>query len=403
MFKVQLDLTGARAGRDRQPHFPAPARGLDTMLRLPVATPVDGQSGSYEMRPCDFEALKRFHERTVTTVGTARLRDTYRQQTTALGSSVSNLYFTSPRYIYPDFTTNTNLSLQNPFLLHAYIAFTLMHDSHLLPPSALGPSHRTSLAFHWYHATVLFKQLLSRPPSALQPTERDSLWAASILLGAAAFAHLDSFDPYHAWPLKEDDSTDLDWLRMSEGKKAVWSIVDPTRPDSAFNCIVNDAKNWILPSPDLPIPAGGLPEPFSSLLELEPPSPSTNPYYGHASLLAQLLPMQPDENNFISFITFVSQPDLRYRRLLEVKDHRALLLLAWWYATVVVAGQWWVRRRAVVDGTALCIYLERHSDDPRIHKLLDFPRVAFRLAGQDLDVVKQRLDEQERRVKLVFV
>ncbi|KAI9158986.1 Sterol regulatory element-binding protein [Paramyrothecium foliicola] len=381
VFKVRLDLARPAAFAAAAPAAAAasPSRGLDPGVRVPVATPLDGQIGSYQLRHADCEALLRFSERTIFTVGNARLKSDYRRQALVLGES-------------------------NPFLLHVFLAITFIHDAHLTPASSPSASHRASLAFHWYHATALFARLLARPHDSLTPAQRDALWAASTLLGAAAFAHLETTDPRRAWPLKEgDDPMDLDWLKLSEGKKAVLAVVDPSRPESLFNCIWQDAIAHALPDPDTPIPSEALPSSFYPLLGLSATSTSaSNPYHGHASILAQLLPLELHENNLISFITFVGQPDPRYRHLLQAKDHRALLLLAWWYAKIAGCGWWWMQTRAVVDGAALCVYLARNSDDPRVLQLLAFPRAAFRMAGADMGVkaVAESLGETTDHVRL---
>ena len=241
----------------------------------------------------------------------------------------------------------------------------------------MPPSHRALLAFHWYHGTALFHQQLARPSPAttLSSSARDALWIATALLGAAAFAHVDSLDPRAAWPLKDPDPSDLDWLKMGRGKHIVWEIADPLRPDSVFNRLSTDLVNHPPPDGKAPIRDDALPPLFYSVFELSSiASPATTPYYIPLSLIAQLLPEHINEHNFHRFFTFLSQIDAPYQRLVEQKDTRALLLLAYWHAMLVPHPSWWVRRRSVVEGLAICIYLERQcADQPDIQQLLDFP------------------------------
>jgi hypothetical protein len=264
--------------------------------------------------------------------------------------------------------------------MHVFIALALLHDQHLNPCQT--SSHRTALAFHWYQATALFHRRLMAAGSApdvskLSGSERDSLWASGALLGAASMALLDAEDVYGVWPLKKSDSLDLDWLRMSDGKKAVWKIADPTRKDSVFHQLL---KEWDgIPDGSRPIPPGALPTMFYEAFDIGPSSTAqNNPYHVAASLLAQLLPRRIDDNTVIQFLTFLTQLDPRYRKLLEEKDPKAMVLLAWWYTKAAAHSSWWMQRRSVVEGLAVCIYLEINCEhEAVIQELVKFPRRVF--------------------------
>ncbi|CAM1509868.1 Fc.00g002030.m01.CDS01 [Cosmosporella sp. VM-42] len=336
----KLDLSTPSLG------LPAPA----PRLRIPVALPVPGKMGEYEMRESDFAALDRFRKRTALTVGNQATRHLYTEGAYGLGTA-------------------------HPYLLHIFLAFALIHDVHL-NPSLSSAKHRSSLAFHWYHGTALFKHYLIQPN--LSGSERDALWAAAALLGSSSFAYIGSSNPEEAWPARKPEETDLDWLKMSDGKKVVWHIADPTRPDSMFHPLVNDHSTRDIPDGFAPISPSALPSSIYSLYNLNTSSPTGNPYHVAASIIAQLLPREIDDDNIIIFLTFISQLDPRYRRLLEEKDPRAMLLLAWWYSQTVVHRVWWLRQRSLMEGQAIIIYLEKHcQDEPRIIELLDFPRGVF--------------------------
>ncbi|KAM5353983.1 hypothetical protein ACJ41O_000633 [Fusarium nematophilum] len=215
-------------------------------------------------------------------------------------------------------------SVKHPFLIHVFLAMSLLHDTHLHPSQP--PSHRSSLAFHWYHATALFHQRLlaahSSPSlSSLVSSERDALWASGALLGGAAFALLDVQDPREAWPLKRPDAMDLDWLKMSDGKKVVWRIADPSREESIFHGLVADRAS--MPDGRKAVPLGVLPSGFYTVFELMDSTPVTNPYHVAASLLAQLLHREPDENSVVEFLTFLTQLDPRIQ-------NADLVLLSWY-------------------------------------------------------------------------
>ncbi|KPM35017.1 hypothetical protein AK830_g11558 [Neonectria ditissima] len=306
------------------------------------------------MRAADFAALERFRSRTVYTVGSAGTRHLYRERA-------------------------FDLSITNPFLLHVFLALSLLHDSYLAG-SATSAAHRSSLAFHWYHGTALFQRNLagaSQQPSprALSGPYRDALWASAAILGAAAFVYTGPADPAAAWPLKPPAATDLDWLKMSDGKRVVWDIADPTRPESVFHPLLADHARHVAPDGQRPIPPAALPAPFYPLYDLVASTPCANPYHVAASLMAQLMQIEVNDTSVIQFLSFLSQLDPRYRRLLEDKDPRAMLLLAYWYAKIVGFKAWWLNRRALVEGQAICIYLEREcADDQMIMELLEFPK-----------------------------
>lgn len=339
-------------------NLPLPSPGF----RIPLAGPVvAGPTGSYEVTPADYAALERFRSRSVLTIGTAGTRHLYSEG--ALG-----------------------LAATDPFLWHVFLAFALLHDTHLSPSSS-DAAHRASLAFHWYHGTALFHRNLSlacrlteSSSSSIPGTHRDALWAAAAMLGSAACALVGSTDPRDAWPLKPPDPTDLDWLKMSDGKRVVWALADPTRPDSVFHAMARDQVRKATPQGHLPIPPSALPGPFFRLCRLSSPAstPESNPYHVAASVLAQLLPRPPDDDAVIQFLAFLSQLDARYRRLLEEKDPPAVLLLAYWYAKLAGFKRWWLAKRAWVEGKAICLWLDRECpDNEAIVELLAWPKSVF--------------------------
>ncbi|KAI5457627.1 hypothetical protein BGZ63DRAFT_363863 [Mariannaea sp. PMI_226] len=350
-LKISLDMVIPRPNPNWG--LPPPSPGF----RIPLAGPVaDGPGGLYELSPPDFAVLERFRHRSMFTLGTASTRHVYTEGAMGLGST-------------------------EPYLLHIFLAFSLLHDT-FLSPSTSTAAHRSSLAFHWYHGTALFHRNLSHAsrtdPDALSGTHRDALWAAAATLGSAAFAFVDSISPQDAWPLKSPDLTDLDWLRMSDGKRAVWPITDPSRPESIFHPLILDHRKLSAPNGLAPIPATALPALFYPLCNLTNSTPVSNPYHIAASIVGQLLPREPDEERLIEYLSFTSQLDIRFRTLLEIKDKPAMLLLAYWYAMLTRFPRWWLSQRAKIEGKAICIYMDRECpDDAVIMELLEFPRSMF--------------------------
>lgn len=269
--------------------------------------------------------------------------------------------------------------------MHVFIALSHLHDQHLDP--SLIASHRTPLAFHWYQATALFHRRLATTSSVADPTtlpssERDSLWTAGALLGAASFALIDVESVDNVWPLKESDPLDLDWLKMSDGKKVVWHLADPARKDSIFHELLVEREG--LPDGTKPIPQDALPAVFYTTFNLNASTVETNPYHISCSLLAQLLPREITDNNIVQFLSFLTQLDPRYRKLLEEKDPRAMILLAWWYTKAAAHSSWWMQRRSLVEGQAICIYLERYcSHVEGIKELVEFPKSVFEICKRN--------------------
>ncbi|KAF4459542.1 Sterol regulatory element binding [Fusarium albosuccineum] len=326
-------------------------------LRIPIAQPTKGGVGELILGEVELAALERFRLRTVFTIGTEKTRHLYSQGA-------------------------FNLGFKHTYLIHIFVALSLLHDTHITPNQPMP--HRTALAFHWYQATVLFQQRLRAAcgvdASSLPSTERDALWVAGALLGAASIALIDVHDANAVWPLKEPSALDLDWLKLSDGKKVVWNITDPTRKESIFHELILDLDN--MPFGNKPVPPKALPPIFYTMFNLSPESSATsNPYHIAASLLAQLLPRDINDNTVIQFLAFLTQLDPRYRKLLEQKDPKAMVLLAWWYAKAVAHRSWWMQRRSLIEGQAICIYLEKYCKHVEgIQELVQFPKRVFGLS-----------------------
>lgn len=247
-----------------------------------------------------------------------------------------------------------------------------MHDRYLHDGNVIEQS--TAEAYHWYKGTALFNQVLRGP---VKPEEKDTLWATVALLGAIAFACVDARTPEQAWPLRPATGTDLEWLRMSDGKKSVMKIADPYRPDSAFAEVAPlHRKDFAsMSSTDYKIEA--LPDGFVKLFDLGPSSTrQNNPYHSPAAVLSQLLEIECTQQTILKYLAFISFVEPEYKILLERKDPRALLLLSYWFAKICPYNQWWMQRRALLECQSICIFLRRyHWYDIEIQRLLHYPRM----------------------------
>ena len=232
----------------------------------------------------------------------------------------------------------------------------------------------TAIAFHWARGAALLNHKLS---DGIKPSERDALWACAGLLGALGFSSICAKMPEEAWPLTRTSASDLDWLKMSEGKKAIWEIAEPTRADSLFFPMTPWFKQF---------------EPYASLSGLElqnlPPelmrlceSDSTmmqdnSAYLPSLSFFAHAGNLECNTHNLGKFLSFFGCMHPDFRHLIERKDPRALLLVACWYAKVCRCQQWWLWRRANLECQAICLYLRRyHGDDIDILNAARYPEM----------------------------
>ncbi|KAK1254012.1 hypothetical protein MKX08_008007 [Trichoderma sp. CBMAI-0020] len=331
---------------------------LQPGLRIPIVLPLQGRLGEYALRPEDHAALSRFYDRTACTLGTPTTRKGY----------LKVLY---------------SLVDEHVFLIHVLLAITLLHDAHL-SPTPLPSSHDLSLAFHWYHGTAILKHFLALPSPAtsLSSTHRDALWVCASILGATSFASVRTQDPLAAWPLADPNpAVDLDWLKMGYGKKVVWDIADPSRPESVFHKTLYNTPMQQTFDTEAPVSEGILPPPLYSFFNLSPSigastvSEDAKSYHSACVILSILWATKINEHNAILFLAFITHIDPNYRSLIENKDHRALLLLLYWHCLVVPLESWWMRRRCVVEAKAICMYLDKNcADDEAFIELLELPK-----------------------------
>ena len=169
---------------------------------------LDWMDHSQQFSITQLEIVSRFRNRTSLTIGNLQMAPLYRDLV-------------------------CQLACKHAFLMHMLLSITLMHDAHLENPLAAAPATRSSREAlkHWNTASKLFNGILSCP---IPPSYRDAIWATGVFLGATSFWSLGSTNPREVWPLKASESDDLSWLRIGEGKKHLWRLAQPKRPDSIF-------------------------------------------------------------------------------------------------------------------------------------------------------------------------
>ena len=315
------------------------------------------------------QLLKKFHSRTIFSITTDKTLRIYQDNMINLACSVSPLT--------PITRTLLTLVTQHQYLIHALFTLILMHDRHLLPTPVTRLS--TAEAYHWQRAIVLFNAKLS---GRIDASERDAVWATTVLIGIVTLCHIEATTVDEAWPVAAPSSLDLNWLRMSDLKKGIWNLAGLDKAGSII-------QPWGLLASTSPPPGqvtaqefSPLPAELLHLLALSPTcsSPTTNPYRAAASALAQCVRIDHGIPIIVSFLSFISNLQPGYKKLLEVKDPRGLLVLAWWYAKVSKVEEcWWTWRRAVLEGRAICRYLEGWAKEmgEGVEELVECPRKAF--------------------------
>lgn len=211
--------------------------------------------------------------------------------------------------------------------------------------------------YHWSQSTVLFNKRLREP---IQERDKDPIWGTAAALVILTFSCSDARTPEQAWPLKSSDS-DLNWVRLSQGKMSLWQIVNPLRPDSLFSVMAPTFALMFSPFPERGI--HGIPWALAAVCDLNDSSTAeTNPYFHAAHAVSQILDLPDDEVTTGPTQLFMRSIHGSFEDLLRKKDPVALLLLYLWYRK---AGRsiWWIELRARVECPSICLYLQLYYSD----------------------------------------
>ncbi|GFF35108.1 predicted protein [Aspergillus udagawae] len=242
------------------------------------------------------------------------------------------------------------LAFAYPFLMHASLAVAFTYDRHL--NSSLGCRRSLEECYHWSQSTALLNRRLREP---IEAKDKDPIWATAAALAILTFSSPDACTPEESWPLKSSGYSDLDWLRMSNGKMALWHIVNPLRPDSLFSVMAATFAIMHSPLPEKGI--DGIPRALAALCLLNDASTArNNPYFHAAHGVSQILDLPDSEVTTGQTQLFARSIHGPFEELLRKRDPIALLLLYLWYRK---AGRsiWWIGLRARVECPSICSYL----------------------------------------------
>jgi hypothetical protein len=300
-----------------------------------------------ELNEGNLSRLERFQMRTLSSVGPPQTKDIF-------------------------VTKGFPLLFQNPFLMHIVQSLTSIHDRYL----SEAPDRRTTdELYHWTMGTSLFNKKLSAP---VPPDDRDALWAAATLLGVITFASIEGGELEKAWPFQIARDPEPEWLKMSHGKAAILQMADPERPNSIFHDIFPSHTQLLQLRP--PVGEDSLTKVFPGfieLFELDTNPTERNPYAAAIVSLCALSDIQSTPSAGLLFYTFCACINNEFGDLVLNRDPRALVVMAYWYSKMCM-GPWWLKKRALIEGQATCVYLERfYGHDAVIQDLLEIPKRAL--------------------------
>lgn len=234
--------------------------------------------------------------------------------------------------------------------MHASLAVAFTYDRHLNSPSDYRRTREE--CYHWSQSAGLFHKRLSEP---IEAKDKDPIWGTAAALAVLTFSSPDAYTPEESWPLKTSGSLDLNWVRLSEGKMALWDTVNPLRPDSLFHVMAATYAQMYSPLPERG--TEGVPMALRKLSHLDSSSTvENNPYFHAVHGVSRILDIADDELTTGPTQLFMRSICGHFKDMLQNRDPIALLLLYLWYRK---GGRaiWWIGLRAKVECPSICSYL----------------------------------------------
>ncbi|KAJ8118186.1 hypothetical protein OPT61_g792 [Boeremia exigua] len=330
--------------------IPSLASTIDDSLQIDMVD-LTCVKGSWYFTKDQLQVVSRFRERTSLTIGNPKAACVYRDLV-------------------------CQLACKHTFLMHMLLSVTLMHDAHLADPSS-GATTTAAVSQaaleHWNIASELFNDILSRP---IPPSLRDAIWATGVFLGAASVWSIGSTNVYEVWPLKPSEPDDLSWLKIGEGKKHLWRLAQPLRPDSIFSGITKNQT--CLSEPErVSIEATCVVKSHIVTRILcafgmkNTPSEAGSAYYRPILALSRCPKVKLSQENAMEFLSVMTAIRPEFLDLLEAKDMRAVFIMGWWYVLITNGDLWWMSRRPRIEGKAIRIWLRKQQDGAELAEILD--------------------------------
>jgi len=197
----------------------------------------------------------------------------------------------------------------------------------------------------------------------------------AFVVGAASMWCVNSDKAEEVWPLKPRDSVNLRWLKLCDGKRALWKIADPIRPDSIFHDALKDRNAYTIALPDWvkePDAIARIPPHIKWIFGVTATSKiDDNVYLLTLMILSRLQNERlthATAQSFLQVILFVT-PELV--RLLECKDPQAVFIIGWWFKMMDDGDLWWMVSKAKIEGRAIRILLEKEESMFGLAQVLD--------------------------------
>ena len=244
----------------------------------------------------------------------------------------------------------------SPYIFHALMALTLMHLRSLTAGANAGPTREE--AEHCYKAVSLFAKEVVVAANVQSSKQQGTLLCASALIYNMAFANIEAKTPEEAWPLAPSSPVDLGWLKISNAKQKVSALAIPIGSDPLFTTLSSSFGPEIEACESISAQPSILPLGFVNLFGLASRN-LENPYFSPAIELGRIFGFEDVVHVTLGWIHFVNEVSDAFKDLLYQKDPRALLLLACWFSKLSNMPVWWYRHRAVLEGKAICLYLEK--------------------------------------------
>ncbi|KAL5363038.1 hypothetical protein BJX96DRAFT_111963 [Aspergillus floccosus] len=248
------------------------------------------------------------------------------------------------------------LAFSYPFLMHASLAVALTYDRHL--NGSLSCRRTLEECYHRYQSTVLLNKRLREP---IEANDKDPIWGTAAALVILTFSSPDARTAEQAWPLESSGSSDLDWLRMTNGKMSLWHMVNPLRPESLFRVMAGTFAQMQSPLPEKGI--GGIPRTLAAACHLKGSSTAeSSPYFHAAHAVSQILDLPDSEVTTGHTQRFTRSIHGPFKDLLHKRDPAALLLLYLWYKKTS-RSIWWIELRARVECPSISLYLKLYHKE----------------------------------------
>ncbi|KAK2051239.1 hypothetical protein LY76DRAFT_676373 [Colletotrichum caudatum] len=234
----------------------------------------------------------------------------------------------------------------HPYLMHASLAVAFTYDRYLNGHSNRRPTIEE--CFHASQSTVLLNKRLMKPVTA---EDKDPIWGTAAALAIPTFASHEACTTEQAWPLKQSESSEMHWLRISSGK-ILWSVFSATY------------AQMFSPLPRSGI--DGIPKSLAAVCDLRSSSTAENSSYFHAAHAVSRIMKLPDGEITTGHTqVFIQTIHGTFKETLQKRDAVALLLFYLWYrkARRVV---WWIELRARVEYPAICLYLKLHHKEEKM-------------------------------------